>query len=126
MSNDMDTYSQSRTSEIYSDTIPLMVLASIAVALRLAARRISVAQLWWDDYLLVLALVTKNAQVLFLSVNTPNVFQLLNWALSACTWANTRSGLGRHTILHGGPVGVDHLITYSKVRAVGDASAIFI
>ena len=34
-----------------------MVLATIVVAVRLAARRSSAAKLWWDDYLIVLALV---------------------------------------------------------------------
>lgn len=54
---DMDTFRQSRISEVYGGTISLIVLATIAVGARLVARRISVVNLWWDDYLIVLALV---------------------------------------------------------------------
>lgn len=57
MTADMDAYNQSRAYEIYIGTITLMVLASIAVTARLAARKISVANYWWDDYLIALALV---------------------------------------------------------------------
>ncbi len=34
-----------------------MVLATLAVAARLIARRLSVAKYWWDDLLIVFALV---------------------------------------------------------------------
>lgn len=53
----MDVYDQSRTAEVFGGTISLIILASVAVAARLAARKISVAGLWWDDYVIVLALV---------------------------------------------------------------------
>ena len=57
LSGGMDVYQQSKTPELFRDTISLIVLATIAVGARLAARRISVAGLWWDDYVIVLALV---------------------------------------------------------------------
>ena len=38
-------------------TIILMVLSIIAVILRLAARKVSKVNYWWDDYLAILALV---------------------------------------------------------------------
>ena len=56
MSN--DTYYQSRTSGVYGGTISLILVAAIAVCLRLAARKISAANLWWDDWTLVIALVS--------------------------------------------------------------------
>lgn len=54
----MDVYHQSKAPEIYGGTISLIVLATIAVVARLAARRVSVANLWWDDLTIVLALVS--------------------------------------------------------------------
>ena len=52
-------YYQSRTSEVYGGTISLIALATLLVIARLAARRISAAKLWWDDVLLVAALVSR-------------------------------------------------------------------
>ena len=57
MSSDTGIFHQSRVSEVYGGTITLMVLATIAVAARLLARRLSVAKYWWDDPLIVFALV---------------------------------------------------------------------
>lgn len=54
----MDIYHQSNVRDVYGGTISLIVLATIAVGARLAARRLSVANLWWDDWTIVLALVT--------------------------------------------------------------------
>lgn len=59
MSSNTDIFYQSRVSGIYGGTVPLMVLATIAVAARLVARKLSVAKYWWDDLLVVLALVRK-------------------------------------------------------------------
>lgn len=56
----MLAYDQSRTSEVYGGTIPLIVLATILVIIRLIARNISVAKLWWDDYVIVVALVSND------------------------------------------------------------------
>ena len=57
MSNDI--YYQSRTSGVYGGTISLIIVAAIAVALRLTARSISAANFWWDDWTLVIALVSQ-------------------------------------------------------------------
>ena len=56
MSN--DAYYQSRTAGVYGGTISLLIIAAIAVVLRLTARRISAANFWWDDWTLVIALVS--------------------------------------------------------------------
>lgn len=48
---------ESRVSDVYGATISLVVAATFAVALRLTARKISAAKYWWDDWILVLALV---------------------------------------------------------------------
>lgn len=55
----MDVYYQSQTLAIYGGTISLIILATIAVAARLAARKISAAKLWWDDLVIVVALVRQ-------------------------------------------------------------------
>ena len=47
-----------RIEKAYGATISLTVLATIAVALRLIARRTAAAGLWWDDLVIVLALVS--------------------------------------------------------------------
>lgn len=54
----MSVYYQSRQSEIYGGTISLIILATLSVAVRLVARRQSLAKLWWDDIILVVALVS--------------------------------------------------------------------
>lgn len=59
-SGNSDTYYQTRVPELYAATITLAVLQTIAVVARFAARRISAANFWWDDYTIVLALV-RNA-----------------------------------------------------------------
>lgn len=43
--------------KVWVGSIVSVVLATIAVAARLAARRISAAKFWWDDFTIVLALV---------------------------------------------------------------------
>lgn len=50
-------YQQSRIGEIYGGTITLTVIATIAVILRLIARKISSASFWWDDWTILIALV---------------------------------------------------------------------
>ena len=52
-----EAYHDSRASNLYSATIPLVVVATFAVGSRLVARKISAAKYWWDDWTLVLALV---------------------------------------------------------------------
>lgn len=56
-----ELFFQTRTSQIYGGTISLIVLAILAVALRLYARSITRAKLWWDDWILVLALVKNKS-----------------------------------------------------------------
>ena len=50
---------QSRTPEIYGGTISLIVLATFLVVARIIGRRISAAKLWWDDFVIVFALVRQ-------------------------------------------------------------------
>lgn len=52
-----DVYYQTRTPVLYGGTISLQVLSTLIVALRFLARRVSKAGLWWDDWLIVPALV---------------------------------------------------------------------
>ena len=47
----------SRAHLILGVSIALLVLSFVAVALRLLARRLSGAGLWWDDWLIIAALV---------------------------------------------------------------------
>ena len=56
-------YHQSRTPEIYGSTITLTIVATAAVGLRLASRRISSATYWWDDWAIIVALVSTVASV---------------------------------------------------------------
>lgn len=57
----MGVYYESRQSEIYGGTISLIVLATLSVVVRLLARQRSAAKLWWDDSIIVIALVRKQA-----------------------------------------------------------------
>ena len=52
-----DAYYQNRTAAVYSGTISLIIVAAIAVTLRLISRKVSAAPFWWDDWTLVIALV---------------------------------------------------------------------
>lgn len=52
-----EAYHESQASKLYGVTISLVVAATFAVALRLVARRLSAAKYWWDDWMLVVALV---------------------------------------------------------------------
>lgn len=93
----MGVYDESRQSEIYGGTISLIVLATLSVVVRLLARQRSAAKLWWDDFIIVVALV-------------------FDWGLSACYWMQVRyCGLGRHTTVAGGPVGPVHLVKFYKL-----------
>ena len=51
-------YQQSRTREIYGATITLTIIATAAVILRFISRKISTASFWWDDWTILIALVT--------------------------------------------------------------------
>ena len=48
---------QSSQVQIYTVTAILLAIATVGVALRLLARRISSARFWWDDYTIIVALV---------------------------------------------------------------------
>ena len=51
-------YYQSLTAPLYGITATLLAVATIAVVLRLLARKLSKASFWWDDWTIVAALVT--------------------------------------------------------------------
>ena len=112
----MSSYYQSRTSELYGVTISLTVIATFLVIARLIARNMSAAKLWWDDLVLVAALVSESKR------ESPNseadighVPKFFVWGLSLCFWINIKSGgFGRHSAIAGGPVGPDQLETYLK------------
>lgn len=51
---------QSLQPNIYAACIVVTVAATIAVALRLLCRRLAKAYLWWDDWIIIAALVSVN------------------------------------------------------------------
>lgn len=63
---DPDVYHENRYPEIYAGTIILLVVATAVVILRLYARRLSVVSLWWDDWTLVVALVSNCKLISFM------------------------------------------------------------
>lgn len=63
-----DAYYQSRAPGLYGGTITLIIVAAVAVALRLTARKVSAANFWWDDWTLVIALVSQRCHVLSLPI----------------------------------------------------------
>ncbi|KAL6718244.1 hypothetical protein ACLMJK_004332 [Lecanora helva] len=106
-------YDQDRGGEILGAAISLMIISIITVALRFIARWRSGAQLWWDDWTILIALVKRSAWVLGTSLT---VKQTLDTGLNICyiiyvvdTWA------GRHTSLVGGPVDPEKLMNQNKV-----------
>ncbi|KAI9843173.1 MAG: hypothetical protein M1838_002736 [Thelocarpon superellum] len=79
-------YWESRTAALYGGTISLQILSTIVVGLRFLSRRISGTHFWWDDWLILPAL-------------------LCDWGISAASWYQVQySGFGRHTEAFGGPV----------------------
>lgn len=50
---------QSLTAPLYGITATLLAVATIAVVLRLFARKLSKASFWWDDWTIMAALVTS-------------------------------------------------------------------
>ena len=55
---------QSLTGPLYGITATLLAVATIAVVLRLFARKLSTASFWWDDWTIVAALVTLKIFIL--------------------------------------------------------------
>lgn len=53
----MEKFHQSRVPDVLGATISLTLLASVAVGARFLARKLSAARIWWDDYILLVALV---------------------------------------------------------------------
>ena len=47
----------SRSRAVVGASVALMVLSTSSVGLRLLSRRMSMASLWWDDYIVCVALV---------------------------------------------------------------------
>ena len=111
----MSVYYESRQSEIYGGTISLIVLATLSVGVRLFARQKSAAKLWWDDLIIVVALVSRRVHHTGFRL-TWRARQVFDWGLSACYWMQVRyCGLGRHTNVAGGPVGPDQLFKFNQV-----------
>ena len=53
-----DIYYKTRTGQLYGLTIALIVVTTVVVVLRLVARKISAVGFGWDDWTIVLALVS--------------------------------------------------------------------
>ena len=106
---------ESRVPSLYGPTITLVVLATLAVALRFTARKLSGSRYWWDDWILVLALVSLTVDRC-LRAKPLNNIQFFDYGLSLSYWLQSiYGGLGHHTTAHGGPVGEGHVVTYYKV-----------
>lgn len=113
-----DTYTQSSTSAVYGGTISLITVAAIAVPLRFTARRISAATLWWDDWTLVVALVSWRHFVYRLPTSQSWLTHLKILDFSLCTgyWVQVRvGGLGHHSAAVGGPIDEHGISNYFKV-----------
>lgn len=114
-----DVYDQSRTAEIYGSTIALLLLASVAVVLRIVCRKISAAPFWWDDWTIIGALVIPAypSKVLVMVLSYADIsIQVLYYGLTACYWVQTAAGgLGRHTVAVGGPVNEHTSVIFYKV-----------
>lgn len=55
---------QSLQPNIYAACILVTVAATVAIALRLLCRRLAKAYLWWDDWIIIAALVSAECGVL--------------------------------------------------------------
>lgn len=53
-----DAYAENRAAEVYGGMIPLTIIATVAVVLRMIARRVAGTTYWWDDLTVVVALVS--------------------------------------------------------------------
>ena len=113
----IDAAHESRTAKVYSDTISLVALATIAVVLRFVARKIAGSKLWWDDWILVVALVRKITGDCFGVRLT--LAQIFDYGLSVCYWLQVKyGGLGLHTTAYGGPVTRDGIYMFYKVCSI--------
>ncbi|KAL8954762.1 MAG: hypothetical protein Q9193_007097, partial [Seirophora villosa] len=75
--NDPANVRQSRSAHVVAAAVILLTLPTVAVILRLLSRRISRAELWVDDYVVVLALV-------------------LSWGPNIVNLLAVRRGFGKH------------------------------
>lgn len=71
----MAGYNDWDQSDIYKGTVFQIVLATVSVAVRLVARQKSPAKLWWDDFTVVVALVSwrRNNPLFQLTSNVPDL-----------------------------------------------------
>ncbi len=75
--------------KVWVGSIVAVVLSTVAVTARLVARRLSAAKFWWDDYFILLALVSKRREDMFLKtvrcVGTKSLGRFYNgvWVLCA-------------------------------------------
>ena len=75
-----NVYQQNRTGEIYGSIITLTVIATVAVILRLFARKFSPASFWWDDWTIIIALVKHFDHSLSSRIYTDDFFEdLVFW-----------------------------------------------
>ncbi|KAL8999884.1 MAG: hypothetical protein Q9188_005790 [Gyalolechia gomerana] len=93
----MDTVNNDdRTPSIYGGSISLIIIVNIAIAARLYARKISNVHLWWDDFIILVALI-------------------FDWGISVGIWLDIKhAGFGRHSVAVGGPVSEEEFSTFFK------------
>ncbi|KAL8934398.1 MAG: hypothetical protein Q9216_005931 [Gyalolechia sp. 2 TL-2023] len=106
---------QDRTPSVYGGSISLIVIVNIAIVARLYARKISNVRLWWDDFIIILALVTRSQ--LQLSIESVLMIeQLFDWGISVGIWLDVKyGGFGRHSARVGGPVNDEEFSNFFKI-----------
>lgn len=76
--------------KMYALAVVLMLLAVIAVMLRIQARRMMKASIAWDDFLVVIALVRLEQLLATLRIGTPQQLTMIvvvydrHWSLHDC------------------------------------------
>lgn len=91
--------------DIYASLAVCHTLACVAVALRLYSRRLKAQPLWWDDWLIFIALVRGYSLLLLYTVvcQTPSHVvstQVFNFAFLAALAVTTYLGTGRHLVFN--------------------------
>lgn len=90
---------QSRVGDIHAAVITVSGLCTIAVALRFICRRLVKAQLWWDDWTILAALVSNEFSMRGKTC-VDEIRQLVEWSLSAVLFYETKDlNFGRHVEL---------------------------
>ena len=107
--------SESRESTVLGSIITLLILSTLAVMLRMMARRVSAMMFGIDDVLIVLALVSDS----YPQSTFPGIYPVLKFVIQVAAYGNdiillvaVRFGYGKHAILSS----AQNLLSFAKVR----------